>query len=351
MKKHTVLYTIWLVNIFLAAVLSSASAAAAPMIEQIIFASPGERMDEVTFVLNGDHLPSTFALKGERPRVVFDFPGAAASKAVQNVMNTDGNFIASIRTGIHRGSDPKTRVVFDLVPGQDIDFQQDFTAETNTLVIRVFAQGTDLTAVKAASPPTEEAPAGTAAAPSQGTPPAAVPAEKQEEPAAEQETAASGQQIASLPPAEVAPGMKESREEATVIQPLSEIGKEEAAVEPGGPPILQSIEFDANSNRGEMIIFKLNDFNPPVVFGIEEDIPRIVCFFKDTSPGGELRDLINSDGRFVKAIKVGKYRNPDNIRVVLDLVPGRNYDLQQVFFKEDNLFMIIINTLGEQPAG
>ena len=34
-------------------------------------------------------------------------------------------------------------------------------------------------------------------------------------------------------------------------------------------------------------------------------------------------------------------------RVTLELVPNKNYDLQQVFFKEDNLFVIIVNTYNQ----
>ena len=37
--------------------------------------------------------------------------------------------------------------------------------------------------------------------------------------------------------------------------------------------------------------------------------------------------------------------------MVLDLTAGRDYDLRQVFFKEDNLFVLIINALDEEgPA-
>ncbi|MCI5158676.1 MAG: hypothetical protein D3906_09615 [Candidatus Electrothrix sp. AUS1_2] len=46
-----------------------------------------------------------------------------------------------------------------------------------------------------------------------------------------------------------------------------------------------------------------------------------------------------------------KEEEEKKIRVVLDLVPNYSYDLQQVFFKEENLFVIIINTLGNAPAG
>jgi hypothetical protein len=40
------------------------------------------------------------------------------------------------------------------------------------------------------------------------------------------------------------------------------------------------------------------------------------------------------------------YQNgKDKIRVVLDLAQDRDYDLQQVFFKNDNLFVLIVNEL------
>ena len=136
-------------------------------------------------------------------------------------------------------------------------------------------------------------------------------------------------------------------EEATEIKPMSEVGAaQQESVDV--TPILHGIDFDPKSKRGETISFKLNGFHPPVVFGIEEDIPRIVCFFKNASAGKELRDVIGTRGQHVRAIKVGKYQNPDNIRVVLELVPGYNYDLQQVFFKDDNVFMLIVNKAGKQ---
>ena len=155
-------------------------------------------------------------------------------------------------------------------------------------------------------------------------------------------------QVASIPPsAKVPDSLNDQMEDATVIQPMSEIGIQEESIEDVAP-VLHSIEFDPKSNRGEMISFKLNGFHPPVVFGIEEDIPRIVCFFKNTIAGSELNDMIGTNGRYVKNIKVGKYQNPDNIRVVLELVPGNNYDLQQIFFKDDKVFMMIINMAGKQ---
>jgi len=389
MKKLKYITVLWFVAILLHTGLTAAFAE--QLIEKIQFDSATPSVDRITFKLNGAHLPKTFALKGDRPRVVFDFPNTVPAKGVKNSITADGTFIKSVRTGIHRGENAKTRVVLDLVSNDAIDFKQNFDAETNSLVISVFAAGTDVPPAPvaetmapkpAAKPepvsvkneqPTQPAPEDrmaavqpaveTAPEPESSLPPQArdlSPANQQKsaaqnKPAPAQTPAApvekkEEQQVASIPRPEPQAAPGEMHDESTVIQPLSEIGEPEATPDANKPPTLYSIEFDKNSNRGEMIIFKLNNFNPPVVFGIEEDIPRIVCFFKDTSAGDELRDLIDSAGRFVKTIRVGKYRNPDNIRVVLDLVPDHNYDLQQVFFKEDNLFMIIINTTGDKTA-
>ena len=353
-----------LIALFLSAGLSLGASGA--RIEKIQFETPSASEDRVTFQLNGAHLPKMFALKGDRPRVVFDFTNTFPTKSVKNSIKADGAFIKQVRSGIHRGDKPKTRIVFDLKSGQDVDFKQDFDKETNTLVIRVFAVGTELEPLTAeqAEPASEQEPAKVAAAPEEAAP-EVQPAEVKPEPAPEpepKETVAETtpaeeakpepeQQVASIPEKET-PAPETTEEESTVIQPLSEIGDVDAkaAAEPSAP-ILYSIEFDDNSNRGEMILFKMNEFYPPVVFGIEEDIPRIVCFFKGTQAGSELEDLIESNGQHVKAIRVGKYQNPDNIRVVLDLVPDKNYDLQQIFFKDDNLFMIIINTTGDKASG
>lgn len=39
------------------------------------------------------------------------------------------------------------------------------------------------------------------------------------------------------------------------------------------------------------------------------------------------------------------HHDPEKVRVVLDLAANRDYDLQQVFFRKDNLFVLIVNEL------
>lgn len=325
------LLTVFLCTAFLT------GAAASSLIEKIEFDASGSNVDRITFKLNSSALPKTFALK-DPPRAVFDFPDTALTKGLKTNIPAAGKFIKGIRVAEYRGDKAKTRVVLDLASEQAVDFKQDFNAESNTLVISIFALGSKpapAPAPAAAAPEKPKAPEPVAEKSPEAEKPAPAPLPAPKEPVATKE-------VAPLPKPET--GTEPAKGEGTVIQPLSAVGPQQPPTEGSPSPVLYSIEFDKEANRGETINFKLNTFNPPVVFGIEEDTPRIVCFFKDTAAGPELQDMIGAKGRFVKSIQVGKYSNPNNVRVVLELVPNLNYDLQQVFFKEDNMFMIIINT-------
>ena len=111
-------------------------------------------------------------------------------------------------------------------------------------------------------------------------------------------------------------------------------------------PVLMDISFDnVYAKSGEMVLFKLNDFHPPAVSAIEKGQPRIVCDFMDARMHEKIPGEIDAGGKLIEKIRVAKHSSPEKIRVVLDLKTGNDYDLQQVFFKEDNLFVLIVNTL------
>jgi hypothetical protein len=134
--------------------------------------------------------------------------------------------------------------------------------------------------------------------------------------------------------------------EATPTDANSKTEKAEDAVAvTADGPELEYVKFDATSPKGEMVMFKLNGFHPPAVHGVEEGIPRVICDFNNTKLTGRTKNQIKTDGKFVKVIRTSKTRKPEKVRVVIDLEPNHSYDLQQVFFKEDNLFVIIVNTV------
>lgn len=405
MKKDRIATILFLAVLLVCGGLTQA--AAKPMINNIRFESPSATEDRVIFELNGPHLPTGKALPGDNPRIYFDFFDTAPANKVKTHIPAGGNFVKQIRYAYHKGEQSKTRVVLDLTANQKIDFKQDFDKKTNTLVISLYIDGTkpepEPVAVQPApepepvaveepaqletplenggkkikpieeitipatekpeeitpepEPTSQETPVTEATPQPESKPePAAIPESEPEakhavmpEPAPEPAQQEQSPQITSIAPTtKELDNRKVPTEETTTIQPLSEIGVQQTEGVETQNPVLYSIDFDPKSNRGEMISFQLNGFYPPVVFGIEEDIPRIVCFFKNTIAGEKLSDMIGTKGRYVKNIKVGKYANPNNIRVVLELVPGNNYDMQQIFFKDDKIFMMIINKAGKQ---
>jgi hypothetical protein len=99
-----------------------------------------------------------------------------------------------------------------------------------------------------------------------------------------------------------------------------------------------------------MVLFKLNGFFPPSVAGEEAGAPRVVCKFPGTRLAATVVKDQKSQGRFVDRIRVVQSADNNQLEVVLELVPNKNYDLQQVFFKEDNLFVVIVNSYDEKDS-
>jgi hypothetical protein len=115
-------------------------------------------------------------------------------------------------------------------------------------------------------------------------------------------------------------------------------------------PSLSNVTCENTSAKGEMVLFKLNGFYPPTVFGIEKGDPRVVCDFPNTFLDDNVKEVVQCNGKYVESVRITKQTKPNKIRAVLSLVPHKNYDLQQVFFKEDNLFVIIVNSQDALPG-
>jgi hypothetical protein len=325
-----------------------AAAASQKLLEDITFEAPSDNEERIIFKLNGTHIPKIFSIDGEQPRVVFDFTDTTTAKIINNIINTNGKLIKRIRVGIHEGPNPKTRVVLDLLPNKEIDYEQNFDKKKNALIVTVHYAGVKPTkkpVVKKPAPPVAAKPKPT----EKKTVVTARPAKPVAKPAATTEkkpkTTVTAKVADTAKKAEPAASAKTTTPRA--VEQALDRPTVQAPETPIGPPLLTSITFDNSSNRGEMILFKLNEFHPPIVFGLEEGQPRVVCDFKGTTAATDLPDSIKTDGKFVQQIRISKKNKTDKVRVVLDLAANNSYDLQQVFFKEDNLFVIIINTLAD----
>lgn len=133
---------------------------------------------------------------------------------------------------------------------------------------------------------------------------------------------------------------------ATMRTPTTPTGVATSSV--GAPtevPYLSAIQFDPDSPKGELVQFKLNGFYPPVLRSIETGTPQVICEFTNLQIAPALEGPIKISGRHVKAIRLNKSLDNSKVRVFIELEPNRSYDLQQVFFKEDNFFVLIVNAV------
>jgi len=289
-------------------------------ITSITYKKISDDQETIRFALAASVPFKMFALKGDRPRLVIDFP-KAIYKGKNIIELGDGELANTIRIGLHKEPNSKTRIVVDLSKNYAVDYKHSFIESENLLEI-VITKGAKL--------------------------------ENASVPAVEHVKDSGSDEVVVVPPA---------KEKPVVITPFDENPIPAATIaakqleKPGGAekiapglPQLLDVSFDDSSNRGEMVLFHLNDFFPPTVSAIEKNNPRILCDFQNMKLSGDVQKTIVAGGKYVENIRTAYHADKDKVRVVLDLSPDRDYDLQQVFFKNDNLFVLIINELPAEKV-
>lgn len=98
----------------------------------------------------------------------------------------------------------------------------------------------------------------------------------------------------------------------------------------------------------ERVVFLLNGFHPPHMFALEGESPKVVCDFFEARLAKGVKRHFEVNGTHIKQIRIGIHRdvNP-KVRVVLDLAPDHNYDVQQIFLKEKHLYTVIVKRLAD----
>jgi hypothetical protein len=280
------------------------------LLENITFDRQSSSRETIAFKLNGPHLPKIFAMKGEAPKVVFDFYDTRQSRSIKGLIKSRGNLVSAIRTGMHTDPQLKTRVVLDLVPAVDYDFAQEFREEDNTLIITIFH-------------------------------------DRQNNTVKQQGVQAGGKVKKEV--ASVRQVQKKKVEPPPAVSPVVAVKK--PSVLSSSQLLINNISFEKSPEQGEKVIFDLINFHAPVVFGIEKGTPSIVCDFMDAGVGDTVPEIISANGEFVRQIRVEKDEKLRKTRVVLELVPNRHYDLQQIFYKEENLYVLFVKSSDSAGKG
>jgi AMIN domain len=299
----------------LAAMVLTTVAARSATIETISHSLSGDGKERVTFTLNEPLAPKIFTIKGDNPRLVVDFP-ATTYKGKGIVTPPEGKLATNIRIGVHQDPEQKVRVAIDLAKDMVVEHASLPGETANVLILELAAK---INTEGKAEPPPQVGKV--AAAPVAATP----------------------EKTVSAAPVEEKPLPSPKPQEAKQAVTAASTGA--PAIPPAGKPRVLNISFDDSSAKGEMVLFHLSGFHPPSVSAVEKDNPRVFCDFLGMEIDKGVEEVITAKGKFVERISTAKQSTPDKVRVVLHLVPNRDYDLQQVFFKNDNLFVLIVNEL------
>jgi hypothetical protein len=302
------------------------------LIESISFAKEGNNRESISFKLNGQYIPQMSAIEGNgAPKLVFDFLNTRHSSAVKGIINSQGQLILAIRTGMH--SNPqKTRVVVDLADAKGIgyDFSHEFLKKDNVLKIIIFyaqEKGGKKPPPNHKQPHEAQSGAENKINPPASTPKAALPETVIKEDAPVNEAEGERKNESSSESAFATSTPPESQELPVPSPAQTEI---------------HTISFEHSPETGDSIRMQVSNFHPPVVFGIEGPQPSIICDFQNTVIGNSIEELLPLQGEYISQIRVLKDMPTQKVRIILELIPNRSYNLKQVFYKEDGLFVLYV---------
>ncbi len=110
-------------------------------------------------------------------------------------------------------------------------------------------------------------------------------------------------------------------------------------------PVKKILQIHSNHSEQseERVTIILTGFFPPQTHVIEGNEPRIICDFPDVRMEKNIQRLIDVSGRYVKRIRTGIHPSPNpKTRVVLDLVPEKDYEVEQLFYEKGNTYTLVI---------
>jgi len=106
------------------------------------------------------------------------------------------------------------------------------------------------------------------------------------------------------------------------------------------PLIITDIQFRLEKGVKERVLVFADRFIDPSVMALEGEKPRFVVDVRNTHSVKKGLKTIPVNGQFIQQIRTHHDTNTRTFRIVLDLAPGENYTVNQLFFKKDNLYVV-----------
>ena len=321
------------------------SGANAAVLERVTSRTLADGKDVVSILFQGRSEPQIFSLDGGgSPRLVFDFPGAQYLGSAK--IAVDGAVVKAARIATHQNP-LKTRVVFDLIPGHDVDYNQEFLEDSQTLRI-VLSDKSGTPVARPPAPKQAVAPASKEVASKEVAPKEMAPRQKTEPPA---ESPATLQLPVKPPPtpakfANTTPSPFDSPflTEETPAEPTGSTTPDETA-----SPVTSRMfgySLDTQATGGDVLRLQLDGYASPKVTAREGKKPQIICFFPQMRLALEKRLNQTMSGKFVRKVAVSAQKKPVGVQVVLDLEDGYDYDIQQIFIKDETAFLLVVNVFN-----
>ena len=111
---------------------------------------------------------------------------------------------------------------------------------------------------------------------------------------------------------------------------------------------IKEIEYVMTPEGKEMVTFLLNGYYPPATFSDLGNNPTVICDFFYARLGKRVKRSFKVNGDCIYRIRTGIHiGSRPKVRVILDLVPDQTYDIRPVFFKDENLFVLIVKKMGQ----
>jgi hypothetical protein len=97
-------------------------------------------------------------------------------------------------------------------------------------------------------------------------------------------------------------------------------------------------------------LIEFNRFNEPKIFSIDGKKPRIVIDIHNVSSVRSGLSRIDVNGTLIKQIRTALDRKTNGMRIVIDVEANRNYEVDQTFYKAENIFVVDISEDIKKPA-
>ncbi len=106
---------------------------------------------------------------------------------------------------------------------------------------------------------------------------------------------------------------------------------------------LLSLNVRKDDPAGEILNVMLNGFYPPRVSAAEGAPPRIICDFPEVGLEKGIPKVLPVNGKYITQVRIGLHTQPvSKVRIVLDLVPEYDYDVEQFFYQKENLYTLVV---------